>query len=124
LQKSGPTNPSHTCPWPCPTCPTISSAWVRTRSVVEAFVRYGDRIHESLVWTGNCKSWYKKNRVDGRVTALFGGSSILYKALISDIRAEDFDIEYRGPNPFRFLGNGFTQYEMDDDNDLSWYIEK
>jgi hypothetical protein len=22
------------------------------------------------------------------------------------------------------MGNGFTQYEMDDENDLSWYIEK
>ena len=92
-------------------------------STVDAFVRYGDEIHKTLVWTGSCVSWYKKGRIDGRVTALFGGSALLYKRLISEIRAEDFDIEYRSSNPLRFLGNGFTAQEFDDDADLSWYIE-
>lgn len=69
------------------------------------------------------RSWYKNGKVNGRVTALFGGSAVLYKRLIEKIRAEDFDIEYRSPNPFRFLGNGFTQEEFDDESDLSWYIE-
>ena len=96
---------------------------VPKKSAVDAFVRYGDEIHKTLVWTGNCVSWYKKGRIDGRVTALFGGSALLYKRLISDLRAEDFDIEYRSSNPFRFLGNGFVQDEFDDDADLSWYIE-
>ena len=97
---------------------------VPKNSAVEAFVRYGDELHKTLVWTGNCVSWYKKGRVDGRVTALFGGSALVYKRLISEIRAEDFDIEYRSPNPFRFMGNGFLAEEYDDDADLSWYIEK
>lgn len=93
------------------------------RSAVEAFVRYGDQIHKTLVWTGNCVSWYKKGRVDGRVTALFGGSALVYQRLISEIRAEDFEIEYRSPNPFRFIGNGFMAEEFDDKSDLSFYIE-
>jgi hypothetical protein len=97
---------------------------VPKNSAVEAFVRYGDVIHKTLVWTGNCVSWYKKGRIDGRVTALFGGSALVYKRLISDIRAEDFDIEYRSKNNFRFMGNGFLPEEFDDDADLSWYIEK
>lgn len=96
---------------------------VPKRETVEAFVRYGDEIHKHLVWTGSCVSWYKNGRVDGRVTALFGGSALLYKRLISDIRAEDFNIEYRSSNPFRFMGNGFTAREFDDEADLSWYIE-
>jgi hypothetical protein len=54
------------------------------------------------------------------VTALFGGSALLYKSLITDIRAEDFDIEYRSDNAFRFMGNGFLAEEFDDDADLSW----
>lgn len=92
-------------------------------SVVDAFCKYGDEIHKTLVWTSSCKSWYKRNRIDGRVTALFGGSAILFKQLIENIRGEDFDIVYRSGNPFRFMGNGFTAYEMDEKNDLAWYIE-
>lgn len=96
---------------------------VPKREAVEAFCRYGDEIHKTLVWTGNCVSWYKNGRVDGRVTALFGGSALVYQKLIADIRAEDFEIEYRSSNPFRFIGNGFLEDEFKDDADLSWYIE-
>jgi hypothetical protein len=93
------------------------------RSVVDAFLKYGDEIHKTLVWSGGCKSWYKRNRVDGRVTALFGGSAQLFNRMLSDIRAEDFDITYNTANPFRFMGNGFTEFEMDEKSDLSWYVE-
>jgi hypothetical protein len=57
------------------------------------------------------------------VTALFGGSAILYKRLIEKIRAEDFDITYRSGNQFSFMGNGFTAMEFDEEADLGWYIE-
>lgn len=90
---------------------------------VEAFTRYTDQVHKTLVWSGGCKSWYKRNRVDGRVTALFGGSAHLFHRLLTDIRAEDFDIIYNSENPFRFMGNGFTEFEMKEDSDLSWYVE-
>jgi hypothetical protein len=93
------------------------------RSVVDSFVRYGDEIHKTLVWTGGCKSWYKRGRVDGRVTALFGGSAHTFNRLLSEIRGEDFDITYNTANPFRFMGNGFTKFEMDESSDLSWYVE-
>ncbi|KAJ5983102.1 hypothetical protein N7481_005201 [Penicillium waksmanii] len=96
---------------------------VPKKSVEDAFGKYGDEIHKTLVWTGGCKSWYKRNRVDGRVTALFGGSAILFNQMISDIRPEDFNIEYNSINPFRFMGNGFTEYEMTEGNDLSFYVE-
>jgi hypothetical protein len=92
-------------------------------SAVDAFVKYGDEIHKTLVWTGSCSSWYKRGRVNGRVTALFGGSAVLFQRLISQIRAEDYDIVYNSANPFRFMGNGFTEWEMQDDSDLSWYVE-
>lgn len=93
------------------------------RSVVDSFMKYGDEIHKTLVWTGACKSWYKRGRVDGRVTALFGGSAHLFNRLLSDIRGEDFDITYNTANQFRFMGNGFTEFEMNKESDLSWYIE-
>ena len=93
-------------------------------SVVDELVKYGEDIHQHLVWSGGCKSWYKKNRVDGRVTACFAGSALLYKKLIEEIRPEDFDVEYRSGNRWRFLGNGFTDYELDEESDLAWYIDK
>ncbi|KPM42343.1 hypothetical protein AK830_g4202 [Neonectria ditissima] len=91
---------------------------------VKAFIKYSDEIHKTLVWSGGCKSWYKRNRVDGRVTALFGGSAQLFNRMLGDIRGEDFDITYNTTNPFRFMGSGFTEFEMDEKSDLSWYVEK
>ncbi|KAI9713061.1 MAG: hypothetical protein M1820_001046 [Bogoriella megaspora] len=92
------------------------------QDVVDEFVRYGDQIHKTLTWTGGCRSWYKSNRVDGRVTATFAGSAILYNHMVRQIRPEDFEIEYRSKNRFRFMGNGFTQYELEEGNDLSYYV--
>ena len=93
------------------------------QDAVDEFVRYGDQIHKTLTWTGSCRSWYKANRIDGRVTATFAGSAILYEKLVNGrLRPEDFDIRYRSANRFRFLGNGFTEYELTDGNDLSYYI--
>ncbi|KAE8418416.1 hypothetical protein BDV36DRAFT_283037 [Aspergillus pseudocaelatus] len=96
---------------------------VPKKSAEEASVRYGDEVHKTIAWTGGCKSWYKRNKTNGRVTALFGGSALLFNRLISELRPEDFEIEYRSANSFRFLGNGFLEYEMDPKEDLSWYVE-
>ncbi|MBE3112497.1 MAG: hypothetical protein IMZ46_18640 [Acidobacteria bacterium] len=94
------------------------------RDKVADFTRYSDEVHKTLVWTGACSSWYKRGRVDGRVTALFGGSAHLFQRMLAGIRAEDFEIEYRTGNSFRFMGNGFTAFEMDPESDLSWYVER
>jgi hypothetical protein len=91
--------------------------------VVDAFIKYNDQVHKTLVWSGGCKSWYKRNKVDGRVTALFGGSAQLFNRMLANIRGEDFNITYKTNNPFRFMGNGFTEFEMDNESDLSWYVE-
>jgi cation diffusion facilitator CzcD-associated flavoprotein CzcO len=93
------------------------------QDVVDEFVRYGDQIHKTLTWTGGCRSWYKANRVNGRVTATFAGSAILYEKLVNGrLRPEDFEIKYRSANRWAFLGNGFTPYELQEGNDLSYYI--
>ncbi|EMD01190.1 hypothetical protein BAUCODRAFT_29631 [Baudoinia panamericana UAMH 10762] len=94
------------------------------QDVVDEFVRYGDQIHKTLTWTGGCRSWYKANRIDGRVTATFAGSATLYEKLVNGrIRPEDFDIRYRSANRWRFLGNGFTQYELAPGSDLAYYVD-
>ena len=99
---------------------------VPKQDVVDEFVRYSDQIHKTLTWTGGCRSWYKSNRVDGRVTATFAGSAILFQTLTERIRPEDFEIRYRNTKNRwgAMLGNGFTAYELDDANDLSYYVTK
>ncbi|KAK1561571.1 uncharacterized protein LY79DRAFT_531164 [Colletotrichum navitas] len=89
-----------------------------------AFMRYGDEIHKTLVWTGACRSWWKRGTRDGRVTVLFGGGIHLFCQLMREIRSEDFEIVYRSNNPWHFLGNGFLEWEFRQDTDQSWYIEK
>lgn len=92
--------------------------------VVDEFIAYSDQIHQTFVWTDSCKSWFKRNTPDGRVTAAWAGSALVWKQLMSELRCEDFEIEYRNPNRWVFLGNGFTSFELDPKNDLAWYVEK
>ena len=94
------------------------------QDVVDEFVSYSDQIPKTLTWTGGCRSWYKKSRVDGRVTARFAGSALVYRRLVGEVRAEDFEIRYRTENRFRFMGNGFTELEMHEGAHLEWYVEK
>ncbi|KAF9888521.1 hypothetical protein FE257_008628 [Aspergillus nanangensis] len=92
-------------------------------SSVHAFGKYQDEIHKTLVWSGSCRSWYKRGTVDGRVTHLFAGSAVLFRKLLGEVRSEHYDIAYNSGNPFRFLGNGFTEWEMQEDADLGWYVQ-
>jgi hypothetical protein len=68
------------------------------KSVTDAFLRTCDEVHKTLVWTGNCSSWYKRGKVDGRVTALFGEYPITVMAIpgISGGITHALDI----PSPF------------------------
>lgn len=90
---------------------------------VNELTQYQDELHKKMIWTESCKSWFKGNRPDGSVAALFAGSALLFKQLVSEIRAEDWEIEYSSKNRWAFLGNGFTAHELVQGNDLAWYIE-
>ena len=90
---------------------------------VDAFGKYQAEIHKTLVWTGSCSSWYKRGTVHGKVTHLFAGSAILFRKMLMEIRSEHYDIAYNSGNPFRFMGNGFTEWEMREDADLAWYVQ-
>lgn len=92
------------------------------QSATDSFIRHGDEVHKTLVWSGACSSWYKRGTVDGRVTALFGGSAQLFNRLTRQLRPEDFEIRYRSANQWRFMGNGFTRFEFEEGADLAWYV--
>ena len=73
------------------------------------------------VWDQDGRSWYRKGSVSGRVSALWPGSTLHFLEAMSDIRADDWHIEYRG-NRFAWLGNGFSQTEVLPGGDLSYYL--
>ncbi|KAK0478941.1 hypothetical protein IW261DRAFT_1337279, partial [Armillaria novae-zelandiae] len=45
---------------------------------------------EDLIWSDCCSSWYKGGTVDGEPFALYGGSTLQYKELLSSPRWEDW----------------------------------
>ncbi|PSN72779.1 FAD/NAD(P)-binding domain-containing protein [Corynespora cassiicola Philippines] len=97
---------------------------VPTEEATEQFNSYGDEIMQRLVWSGGCRSWYKNNRVNGRVTAVWAGSAIGYREVIQELRVEDFRIVWRTDNRFRWMGNGRTALEGKKGADLAFYLEK
>jgi cation diffusion facilitator CzcD-associated flavoprotein CzcO len=97
---------------------------VPKQEAVDELNAYADEIMQTLVWSGGCQSWYKNNRIDGKVTAVWAGSAIGYKEMVDRIRPEDFEIVYRTKNRFRFMGNGRTKREYDPEADLAFYLHK
>lgn len=99
-----------------------------TRSVVvkeaamDDYNVYSREFHKRTVWTGGCRSWFKNNKVDGKVTAMYAGSVPHYREMLGSFRAEDFHIRYNSPNRFRFMGNGLTLRDAGGE-DLAYYLE-
>lgn len=92
---------------------------------VEATVDYYNWCHtmfKRLVYSQPCASWYKNGNRNGPVTAQYPGSRLHWCELLRQPRYEDFRITYRSHNRFQFLGNGYTQDDVDQTN-LTWYLD-
>ncbi|KAL1999871.1 hypothetical protein VTN02DRAFT_3873 [Thermoascus thermophilus] len=81
------------------------------REAVERFTKYCDQYFSRTVFTMKCRSWYKGGTEDGRVTALWPGSSLHSMKALAHPRWEDFEYEYVGDNPCGWLGDGWTEDE-------------
>lgn len=69
-----------------------------------------------------CNSWYKS---DGKITALWPGSTLHYIEALREIRFEDWEIAYeKGVNRYDYLGNGHSQTELDPSADTAYYIRE
>ncbi|KAG6840576.1 hypothetical protein C0991_005765 [Blastosporella zonata] len=91
------------------------------REAVEDFIAHKDRFMKGTVWEHDCRSWYKANSVTGKVTALWPGSTLHYMEAIAEPRYDDWEITYKG-NRFAWLGDGFSQTELDETADLAYYV--
>ncbi|KAK7208013.1 hypothetical protein BZA70DRAFT_272723 [Myxozyma melibiosi] len=98
----------------------IKSIVVKKKSIDDYNV-YTQEFLKRMVWSGGCASWYKAGKDPNRVTALYGGSMLHFKKIMSAIRAEDFEIEYLSSNSFMFMGNGYCDIEVNG-GDLAYYL--
>lgn len=90
------------------------------REVQSDFNSHTQDFMRRMVWTGSCRSWFKKD--NGKVTAIWPGSGLHYREFLQSSRWEDFEWKYRG-NCFRYWGLGFSEVEGRANPDLSYYIE-
>ncbi|KAN0102792.1 FAD/NAD(P)-binding domain containing protein [Hyaloscypha variabilis] len=93
---------------------------VRSMEVTsEANHDYNEHIQTYLqrtVWVENCRSWYKRGTTDGKVVAIYGGTTFHYSEAIRQPRWEDYKFESMPSgngklNRFSYLGNGYTKRE-------------
>lgn len=88
----------------------------------EATADYNEHVQSYLqrtVWVSSCRSWYKRGTTDGKVIAIYSGTSFHYTEALRYPRWEDYKFEIMPGelggmkrNRFAYLGNGYTQREM------------
>ncbi|KAF1953107.1 putative FAD-containing monooxygenase [Byssothecium circinans] len=77
---------------------------------------------KGMVWSGTCRSWYKNG--DGKVTAIWPGSSLHYREVLVAGRFEDWTWKYK-KNRFSNWGDGASAAERVEDTatrDLAYYL--
>ncbi|OAP56144.1 hypothetical protein AYL99_09323 [Fonsecaea erecta] len=104
--------------------------------VVREFNEHSQTWLQRSVWTAPCASWYKRGTTDGRVVAIYAGTSSHFMEALREPRWEDYEYEYdyeygdgdggddasgggggfgsrrrRRTNRFAYLGNGHTVAE-------------
>lgn len=91
------------------------------KEAVDEFQDQKDIFMKSTVWESHCQSWYK-NPQSGKITAVWPGSTFHYAETLAQPRYDDYDVTYTGNNRFAYLGNGFSQIELNPKEDLAYYI--
>jgi hypothetical protein len=89
------------------------------KTKVDEFTRHTDAYFERTVYSEDCSSWYK---TDGRVTALWPGSSLHAIKVLENPRWEDFEYTFVDGNPMGWLGKGSTLADNDRKADKSYYL--
>ncbi|KIM93784.1 hypothetical protein OIDMADRAFT_61418 [Oidiodendron maius Zn] len=75
------------------------------------FDQHTQEFMKDMVWTGTCRSWFKRSS-DGKVTALWPGSSLHYIGTLAENRWEDYNWVFPR-NRFAYWDGGFSQTERE-----------
>jgi len=95
------------------------------REAVEDFDEYLEAYFPQTVYSEKCRSWYKMGKEQGRVAALYPGSTLHALKAFENPRWEDFNYERldNQKNRFHWLGNGWTVNERDNIGNRAWYLD-
>lgn len=99
------------------------SSFAPKAEAIDDFIAFKDEFMKKTVWNDPCRSWYKSLGPDGPVTALWPGSTLHYIEALMELRMDDWDVKYTG-NRFNWLGNGYSQTEIDPTADWAFYIRE
>lgn len=83
-----------------------------TSDAQKEYNEYSQKFLQRTVWSAPCNSWYKQGTADGRITAIYGGSSYHFIGALKEPRWEDYHFEYVERSRFAYLGNGMTKREV------------
>lgn len=86
---------------------------------MNSFTELCDTYFERTVFSEECSSWYK---TEGRVSALWPGSSLHAIKAFQNPRWEDFEYTYEDGNEVGWLGDGSTEADHRSDMDKSYYL--
>lgn len=89
---------------------------------VDDFTGFCDSYFKRTVYSEECSSWYK---TDGRVAALWPGSSLHAVKALERPRWEDFEYTYHNAEakvPMSWLGGGFAHADQDEEADKAYYL--
>ncbi|KAJ5372949.1 hypothetical protein N7517_004955 [Penicillium concentricum] len=78
---------------------------------VKRFTQYCNQYFAGTVFSSKCRSWYKGGTENGRVTALWPGSSLHSMKALANPRWEDFEYWYVNNNASGWIGDGWTENE-------------
>ncbi|MCJ1478111.1 hypothetical protein MMC13_006787 [Lambiella insularis] len=95
-----------------------------TAKAVRHFTDFCDAYFAGTVYSEECSSWYKGGSgKNGRVVALWPGSSLHAIKALESPRYEDFEYTYVDENPFGWFGDGWSSGDRQDDADRTYYLD-
>ena len=90
---------------------------------VNNFTDFCDAYFAGTVFSEECSSWYKSGGKNGRVSALWPGSSLHAIRALERPRWEDFEYEYVDGNPWGWFGDGWSERDRDNAADKTYYLD-
>ena len=93
-----------------------------SRQSVKNFSNFCDAYFANTVFAEDCASWYKAGKSNGRVSALWPGSSIQAMQAFKNPRWEDWEYTYVDGNPWSWFGDGWSIMDRDLSLDRTYYL--
>ncbi|KAL8742626.1 MAG: hypothetical protein Q9190_004920 [Brigantiaea leucoxantha] len=92
-------------------------------SAVRNFTEFCDKYFAKTVFSEECNSWYKIGR-NGRVAAVWPGSSLHSIRALDEVRWEDFEYTYVNDDPWGWFGNGWSERDSGNQDEKTYYLDE